>query len=294
MATKVSLLTNFVKIEAPEDTYYVNSATLSMRFKGSIVILSDPGTDIYVEIAFADFQDGDSNPYSTEATIAAYMGGIAGGGGGGGGTSSPLTTKGDIWTYDTDDQRLAVGANDTVLTADSAQATGVKWAAPAGGGGSFYSGYFYIDVTSTTNWSYIALVSHFTAEVNSDSGFDADTSAVTNMTDGVADGMAPVYVATGSQTLDSMGFYLGGLHQQVTGISVLKINWGTSQYATMSSISAIHEDLRVGTTIIWPTNGVYTATGLSESLSAGDCIYILFSAKTTNDIRPGRFIFNFS
>ena len=31
--------------------------------------------------------------------------------------------------------RLAVGANDTVLTADSSTATGLKWATPAGGGG---------------------------------------------------------------------------------------------------------------------------------------------------------------
>lgn len=48
---------------------------------------------------------------------------------------SPLTTKGDIFTYDTDDQRLAVGTNGYVLTADSAEATGLKWA-PASGGSS--------------------------------------------------------------------------------------------------------------------------------------------------------------
>lgn len=44
------------------------------------------------------------------------------------GGGSPLTTKGDLYTYDTDDQRLAVGTNGQVLTADSAEATGMKWA----------------------------------------------------------------------------------------------------------------------------------------------------------------------
>ena len=50
------------------------------------------------------------------------------------GTTSPLTTKGDVWGYSTTDARIPVGANGTVLTADSAETLGVKWAAPAGGG----------------------------------------------------------------------------------------------------------------------------------------------------------------
>jgi len=50
------------------------------------------------------------------------------------GAVSPLTTKGDVYTFSTSDARLAVGANDTVLTADSAQATGLKWATPTAGG----------------------------------------------------------------------------------------------------------------------------------------------------------------
>lgn len=51
------------------------------------------------------------------------------------GAPSPLTTKGDLYTYSTTDARLAVGANDTVLTADSTAATGMKWAAPSASGG---------------------------------------------------------------------------------------------------------------------------------------------------------------
>lgn len=50
----------------------------------------------------------------------------------GGGSDSPLTTKGDLWGYDTADARVPVGANGTVLTADSTDAQGVVWATPAG------------------------------------------------------------------------------------------------------------------------------------------------------------------
>lgn len=49
----------------------------------------------------------------------------------GGGSTSPLTTKGDLYGYSSTNARIPVGPDGQVLTADSTQTLGVKWA-PAG------------------------------------------------------------------------------------------------------------------------------------------------------------------
>ena len=57
--------------------------------------------------------------------------------------SSPLTTKGDIFTRSSSsDSRLPIGTNGQILEADSAQPLGMKWVTPAGGAG---------DVTASAN-----------------------------------------------------------------------------------------------------------------------------------------------
>jgi len=47
-----------------------------------------------------------------------------------------LTTKGDTHGYSDTNARIPIGSNDQVLTADSAQALGLKWATPSVGGGN--------------------------------------------------------------------------------------------------------------------------------------------------------------
>jgi hypothetical protein len=55
------------------------------------------------------------------------------------GAASPLTAKGDIWGFSTANARIPVGTDGQVLTASSAAALGVAWAAPTGGGGGVTS-----------------------------------------------------------------------------------------------------------------------------------------------------------
>lgn len=75
---------------------------------------------------------------------------------------STLTTKGDLYvaTASGTVTRVGVGSNSQVLTADSAETAGVKWATPAGGGGSLTVAHGYIktgDVTPQTTASWAAM-----------------------------------------------------------------------------------------------------------------------------------------
>jgi hypothetical protein len=66
--------------------------------------------------------------YFTSASAAIYFDFVQAG------AVSPLTTKGDLYGYGSSDARIPIGADNTVLTADSGETLGLKWATPASGG----------------------------------------------------------------------------------------------------------------------------------------------------------------
>lgn len=111
----------------------------------------------------------------------------------GGGTASPLTTKGDVWGYSTVNARIPVGADGNVLTADSTQALGLKWAAPSSG--------------APVNAQYVtmALDGTLTSERVLTAGTDI------TITDGGANGPVTISV-TNPPSLFNWGKFIAGTH----------------------------------------------------------------------------------
>ena len=75
------------------------------------------------------------------------------------GATSPLTTKGDLYGFGTSDARIPIGTNGQILTADSAETLGLKWATPAGAA----SGLTLIDTNTFSAVSAVNLNNIFTS-----------------------------------------------------------------------------------------------------------------------------------
>jgi hypothetical protein len=102
--------------------------TLVIQNRGAGVVTVTAGTatvNTSATLALSQYDAGTLYFISNSASI--FFNTDAGGG-------SPLTTKGDLYGFSTVDARIPIGANNTVLTADSSESLGLKWAAPAGGG----------------------------------------------------------------------------------------------------------------------------------------------------------------
>jgi len=121
----------------PDDTALVKDGASAIRTLGSSVDTTTKNLNPETTLGDLSFRSSTSNvntriPIGSSGQHLTVVAGVPAWA-----TASdqtPLTTKGDLLGFSTLDARIPIGANGTLLTADSTESLGLKWAAPASSG----------------------------------------------------------------------------------------------------------------------------------------------------------------
>jgi len=200
----------------PDDTALVKDGAAAIRTLGSSIDTTTKALNPSTTLGDIEYRSSTANtntrlPIGTTGQVLAVVGGVPAWA-----TTAdqtPLTTKGDIFTFTTVDARLGVGANGTVLTADSAEATGLKWATPASG--STFAGVSVYDSSNQAIANGTTTALTFNSEYFDTNGYHSTSTNTSRLT--VPTGKAGYYLMTaqGSYNLNASGqrdliFYKNG------------------------------------------------------------------------------------
>jgi len=147
------------------------------------------------------------------------------------GAASPLTTKGDLYGFSTTNARIPVGANGTILTADSTAATGVSWATNS----------------SVGKVLQVVFNSYSTAAVSSSSTF-ADTGLTATITPSSISSKILVIFSTNGVSKSAAASNLALSIRLVRGATTLQTPIGSGLYTNSAlelrgtSVSGTHLD----------------------------------------------------